>query len=126
MLLISSAKPILKELTLLYPSDLGANFKAYCLATNLNCPWMYFYSTPFLNRIIVHNYISRTQIFAIHRSPILFSQHNEPYGHCSARVKLLWDLPVDSGSRFCDLSVQVMPSCSNITIHTAICLKSAC
>ena len=67
--------------------DLGANFKAYCLATNLNCPWMismYFYSTPFLNRIMVHNYIGRTQIFAIHWSPISFTEHNEPYGHCNA------------------------------------------
>jgi len=30
---------------------------------------------------------------------------------------------VDQG--ICDLSVQVMPSCSNFTIHTDICFKSA-
>jgi len=102
--------------------DIGANFKAYCLATNLNCPWMismYFYSTPFLNRIMVHNYISRTQIFAIHWSPILFTLHNEPYGHCSAESNCCgtFQWTVDWG--ICDLSVQVMPSCSSIKFHSS-------
>jgi len=93
--------------------DLGAKFKAYCLATNLKCPWMicmYFYSTPFLNRIMVHDYISRTQIFAIHWSPISFTEHNEPYGHCSA----------------CQCQTAVGPSSGQWIEEFVICLCKLC